>query len=102
MFFIVIISKVKLADTGILDMSLSLHDFLKKEVTKMICSMSRGEKGNIHPLIMNEIEKNIIKLVLEETRGNYLQAARVLGISRSTLYRRVLALGLSCDKNGDK
>lgn len=75
-------------------MSLSLYDFLKKEVKKMVGSIGRHEKGNIHPLIMNEIERCIITLVLEETDHNYLRASQILGISRSTLYRRIEVLGI--------
>ena len=75
-------------------MSVSLHDFVKSEVKKMVCSLARNEKGNIYPLIMDEMEKSLIKVVLEETKSNYLRTSRILGIARSTLYRRMKALGL--------
>jgi DNA-binding protein Fis len=75
-------------------MSVSLYDFLRKEVKKMVFSLGRYEKGNIYPLIMNEMEKYVITLVLEETNNNYLRASRALGIGRSTLYRRIEALGI--------
>jgi two-component system nitrogen regulation response regulator GlnG len=58
----------------------------------MIGAMGKNSRGNIYPLIMHEIERYIIKLVLEETRFNFVNAARILGIGRSTLYRRVTAL----------
>ncbi|MCK4517710.1 hypothetical protein KAT92_02970 [Candidatus Babeliales bacterium] len=75
-------------------MSVSLYDFLHKEIKKMVSSLGRHEKGNIYPLILDEIERSIISLVLEETKGNFQRTAQVLGISRSTLYRRVKALGI--------
>jgi DNA-binding protein Fis len=75
-------------------MSISLYDFLKEEIKKMVSSLGRNEKGNIHPLVMNELERYIITLVLEETNHNYFRAAKALGISRSTLYRRIDALGI--------
>lgn len=71
-----------------------LYDVLGKEIKKMVSSLSRNERGNIYPLVMHEIEKYVISLVLKETKNNYFRAARALGISRSTLYRRVKALGL--------
>lgn len=74
--------------------SLSLYDFLKKEVKKMAGSLGRYEHGNIYPLLMNEIEKYLIELVLEETNNNYVRSAQVLGISRSRLYRRIEFLGV--------
>jgi DNA-binding protein Fis len=73
-------------------MSLSLYDVLARNVKKMVSSLGPHEKGNIYPLIMNEVERSLIELVLEETKNNYLRAAKVLGISRSTLYRRIKAL----------
>jgi len=72
----------------------SLYDFLRKEINKMVSSLGRNEKGNIHPLIMNEIERCIITSVLQETNNNYFRASQVLGISRSKLYRKVDALGI--------
>ena len=75
-------------------MSISLYDFLNHEIKKMVRSLGRHERGNIYPLIMSEIERYVIMLVLEETKNNYLQASRVLGISRSTLYRRIKMLGV--------
>jgi len=75
-------------------MPVSLYDFLQKEIKKMVGSLGRHEKGNIYPLILNEIERYVITTVLEETNYNYLRASRVLGIGRSTLYRRIERLGV--------
>jgi transcriptional regulator with PAS, ATPase and Fis domain len=38
---------------------------------------------------MNEVERCLITSVLEKTNHNYVVAARLLGISRSRLYRRI-------------
>jgi DNA-binding NtrC family response regulator len=39
-------------------------------------------------LSLAELEDRYIDQVLESTRGNKVQAARILGINRRTLYRR--------------
>lgn len=70
-------------------MSLSLYDLLKRDVKKMVSGISRSEKGNIYPLIVQEVEKYIIELVLQEVKYNHFRAAQVLGISRSTLYQKI-------------
>lgn len=70
-------------------MQLSLYDILKRDVKKMVHGIGSKKKGNIHSLIMQEVESNIIALVLEETNYNYFAAAKILGISRSTLYRKI-------------
>ena len=75
-------------------MSLSLYDLLRRDVKKMVSGISRYEKGNIYPLIVQEVEKYIIEVVLEEVRYNYFRAAQVLGISRSTLYQKIKYLDI--------
>lgn len=78
-------------------MSLSLQDLLKKEIKKMVLGIGKNEKGNIFPLITEEVEQIIIKLVLQETNFNFLQTSKLLGISRSTLYRKISEYGISED-----
>lgn len=73
---------------------MSLYELLKKDVRRMIMGTSRHSKGNIYPLIMHELEKYIIQITLDETGHNYLHTSRILGIGRSTLYRKMLQHGL--------
>lgn len=47
---------------------------------------------NIHPFIMGEVEKRLIIKVLERSRGNKLQAAKWLGMSRNTFHKKVQKL----------
>jgi DNA-binding protein Fis len=51
---------------------------------------------DIHPLIMGEVEKRLIIKVLERSRGNKRQAAKLLGISRNTFHRKIRRLS-GCD-----
>jgi two-component system, NtrC family, response regulator AtoC len=51
---------------------------------------------------MREIEKNHILQVLTETNGNYSEAARLLGISRMTLYNKIKAFGIKFNKLSSK
>jgi len=47
---------------------------------------------------IKEVEKNHILNVLRETEGNYSEAARILGITRMTLYSKVREYGFSVKK----
>jgi DNA-binding NtrC family response regulator len=47
---------------------------------------------------LKQVEKNHILNVLIETGGNYTEAARILGISRMTLYNKAKAYGLNVKK----
>ena len=52
------------------------------------------------PLVKSlaEVEKNHILNIFSETCGNYSEAARILGISRVTLYNKIKACGLDVKK----
>jgi len=69
-----------------------LTDLLKNTVRRMVRSLGQFESGNIYSLLINQVEKNLIEIVLEEQRYNHYHTARVLGIGRSTLYRKMEAL----------
>lgn len=75
-------------------MSFSLYDLLQRDIKKMVGGIPKNAKGNIYPLIIQEVEKYIIEVVLEEVGYNYFRAAQVLGISRSTLYQKVKYLNI--------
>jgi len=47
---------------------------------------------------LREVEKNHILNILGETGGNHSEAARILGISRATLYNKIRAYGLAVNK----
>jgi DNA-binding NtrC family response regulator len=50
---------------------------------------------------MREIEKNHILNILVEAGGNCSEAARLLGISRMTLYNKIKTYGLTINKIGN-
>ncbi|MCG8411086.1 MAG: sigma-54 dependent transcriptional regulator [Bacteroidales bacterium] len=58
---------------------------------------SKNEKGTeiqINSYNLEEIEKNIIVKVLKQNQGNVSQAAGILGLTRTSLYRRMEKYGL--------
>jgi DNA-binding protein Fis len=77
----------------------SVYNFFKEDIQKMAASLTRYEDGNIHYLIISEVEKSLINIVLEQTKNNYCWASKILGISRSTLYRKAKLLGIYDSKN---
>lgn len=77
---------------------MALYNLLEREIKKMVSTFGIHCQGNIHPLIMQEVEKYIIEIVLQETNYNYLRASKLLGIGRNTLYRKIEALGIQSPK----
>jgi transcriptional regulator of acetoin/glycerol metabolism len=47
--------------------------------------------------VVEAAERALIERVLAESGGNVIAAARVLGVSRSTLYRRITRYKLASD-----
>jgi two-component system response regulator HydG len=62
------------------------------------------EKQNFYretaDLTMIEVEKRMILLALDDAQGDKTQAARRLGIGKTTLYRKIKEYGLDAEKDG--
>jgi len=53
------------------------------------------ESKGIQPRKLKEVEKEHIQHTLEENKWNISKASKVLGIDRSTLYKKIRQYGLS-------
>jgi len=63
--------------------------------------LSHGGTANDATLTLEEVEKRHLILVLKETRGNKVKAAKILGIDRRTLYRMAERFGLDLGEDGE-
>jgi transcriptional regulator of acetoin/glycerol metabolism len=48
-------------------------------------------------LQLRDLERMAIQLALEETKGHIASAAKLLGLGRATLYRRLVEAGLKVE-----
>lgn len=69
--------------------SCTLEEFLCEKLKRYIKDMTRLERSNLHETVMSEVEKALIKIVIDATEGNQLRAAKTLGISRNTLREKI-------------
>jgi two-component system nitrogen regulation response regulator GlnG len=53
----------------------------------------------LYDRVMAEIERPLIELTLEATRGNQIRAAAILGINRNTLRKKIQTLGILTGRN---
>lgn len=51
--------------------------------------------NGLYTRIMNEVERPLIEETLRRMKGNQVQVAKVLGINRNTLRRRIQNLNIS-------
>jgi two-component system nitrogen regulation response regulator GlnG len=71
---------------------LPLDDLLRQAIRDWVLASEAG--GRLHERLLERVERPLMELVLERTRGNQLRAARILGINRNTLRKKLVALGL--------
>ena len=53
-----------------------------------------ADRGRIYRAVMASLERPLLRHVLQQSGGNQLKAARLLGINRNTLRKRLRVLGL--------
>jgi DNA-binding protein Fis len=54
-----------------------------------------GSGKNLYPTLMRAVERPLIELALRETRGNQIKAARLLGLNRNTLRKKITEFQIS-------
>jgi two-component system, NtrC family, nitrogen regulation response regulator GlnG len=60
-----------------------------------------SESGKLYRSVMLRVELPLLRLALELSGGNQLKAARMLGINRNTLRKRLRLLGLRRTPGGN-
>ena len=51
--------------------------------------------GNLYDMVLSEVERPLFEAVMRHTRGNQSKAAKLLGINRSTLRKKLEQYGLA-------
>ncbi len=69
--------------------SFTIKEFLEDKLKRYLKEMTKLENCNLYETVISEVEKALIGIVLNETGGNQLKAARTLGINRNTLRTKI-------------
>jgi two-component system nitrogen regulation response regulator GlnG len=69
--------------------SFTIKEFLEDKLKRYLKEMTKLENCNLYETVISEVEKALINIVLNETGGNQLKAAKTLGISRNTLRTKI-------------
>jgi two-component system, NtrC family, nitrogen regulation response regulator GlnG len=72
----------------------SLEDAVVRAVDQHFSSPDGRDVTNMYEVIINQAEAALIRRILQETRGNRVKAAGILGINRNTLRKKIQELGL--------
>ena len=60
----------------------------------LVREVAASENGKLYRSVMARIERPLLRQALDLAGGNQLKAARLLGINRNTLRKRLRLLGL--------
>jgi two-component system nitrogen regulation response regulator GlnG len=67
-------------------------------LSQFVQALLRDGHGDVHRRVHTEIDRVLLDEVLRYVHGSQLEAAEILGISRTTLRARLRALGLTVEK----
>jgi DNA-binding protein Fis len=79
--------------------ALSLEDYLEWKMGDFVKGMRNGSGRNLHPMLITAIERPLITRALQETKGNQVQAAELLGLNRNTLRKKIHDLHILVKRN---
>jgi two-component system nitrogen regulation response regulator GlnG len=79
--------------------ALSLEDYLEWKMGDFVKGMRDGSGRNLHPMLISAIERPLITRALQETQGNQIQAAELLGLNRNTLRKKIHDLHIPVKRN---
>ncbi len=77
----------------------SLDRLVERQLKGFIQALRGTGRGKLYHTVFNLVERPLLEVVLRETGGNQLRAARLLGINRNTLRKRIQALGIVALRN---
>ena len=72
----------------------SLREFVHSRVTELFTRLSEEDCKGVYRLVILEVEGSLLEAVMQRTAGNQGRAARILGINRGTLRKKLDAHGL--------
>ncbi len=72
-----------------------LSEYVKQSVSNYLHHLDGHDAVNLYEMIMAEVEKPLIEVALEHLGHNQSKAAKALGLSRSTLRKKMDFYGLS-------
>ncbi len=70
----------------------SLEELVDMKLRASMNGIEALDKGDIHAMVLEQVERSLIRLVLEKCRWNQVKAADVLGINRNTLRKKIAEL----------
>jgi len=75
----------------------TLRECVQDALARYLTNLDGHEVEDLHRMVMGEVELPLIEALLDYTRHNQTRTARLLGMSRSTLRKKMLCYGIGQD-----
>ena len=75
--------------------ALLLSEQVKRALQGYFAQLDGYPVNNLYAMVIHEVEKPLLQTVLEQTGYNQTKAAQMLGLSRSTLRKKMAQFGLA-------
>ena len=66
-----------------------VQDIIYNLVNRFLSENKASSINDLYDMILQEVEPPLLQAVMEKKRGNQLQAAKLLGISRGTIRKKL-------------
>jgi Fis family transcriptional regulator, factor for inversion stimulation protein len=66
-----------------------LKTYVEQALENYFSQLDGNSPSNLYGLVLAEVESPMLEVVLRQTRGNQTTAAKMLGISRGTLRKKI-------------
>ncbi len=73
----------------------SLETLIANKLHSSLAKMDVQELDNLYEMVLHQMERPLINIVMEKTRGNQVRAAEILGINRNTLRKKIQTLSIN-------
>ena len=77
----------------------SLEGLIAAKLQSSLAQLDIQEMDNLYDMVLHQMERPLINIVLDKTRGNQVKAADVLGINRNTLRKKIQILGINARRS---
>jgi len=81
------------------DEETSLEELVDIKLRACLANLEKMESGDVYTMVLEQVERPLIRFVLEKTRWNQVKAADILGINRNTLRKKITELGIELKKD---
>ena len=82
-------TQTKPAIRGNLNKNKPLSEITDKAIKRYLKSLNGHDPANLYQLVIGEVERPLLKNAVEYAGGNKSQAAKILGIHRGTLRKKL-------------